>query len=195
MEGYPVVLSLSHKPCLLVGGGLVAQRKVQRLLQAGAEVTVVSPALTKGLTALVREGKIVWRRRSYQEGDVKGFFLVFAASDNPAVNREVAQEAKARGVLCNVVDCPQCSSFLTPAVFEWEGICIAITSEGKSPFLVRFIREWLEGNFPQGLGEVLQVLEKERRMLKEAGIPLQEKKRRYRDILERWGTSWKGEKE
>lgn len=190
MGGYPIVLSLSEKPCLLVGGGSVAQRKARRLLQVGAKVTVVSPEVTEGLMALVRAGKITWKKRPYQEGDLEGFFLVFAASDDPVVNRKVAKEAKARGILCNVADCPECSSFLTPAVFEREGFLIAITSGGKSPFLVRYVRKWLEANFPQGLCAVLQVLERERQMLKGADLPLQEKKRRYRELLRQWRKSW-----
>ncbi len=192
MEGYPVVLSLSGKRCLLVGGGRVAQRKVQRLLRAGAVVTVIAPELTGGLMTLAGQSKITWEKRPYREGDVGGFFLVFAASSDPAVNQRVAREAEEKGVLCSVADAPEISSFLTPAVLEREGILIAIGSGGKSPFLVRFLREWLGANLPRDLGRVLQVLEEERRVLKGTGMSFQEKKRRYQALIERWRASLEG---
>lgn len=193
MEGYPVVLLLSEKPCLLVGGGMVATRKARRLLEAGAKITVIAPEITTELMTLVHQGKIVWEKRSYQKGDVEGFFLVFAASGNPSTNREIAEEAKMQGILCDVVDCAACSSFFTPAILEWEGFLIAITSGGKSPFMVRLLREWLKTYLPQNFGRVLEFMEKNRQEIKRLHIPLAEKKRRYRELFEEWYMNQKGE--
>ena len=186
VEGYPVVLCLRGRRCLLVGGGKVARRKVERLLAAGAAVTVIAPSLSPDLQVLWERGEITWERRSYREGDIQGFFLVFAASSDPLVNRKVGEEAQSRGILCSVVDCPTVSSFLTPAVVEWEGLVVALSSGGKSPYLVGLLRRWLEHHLPKGLGELFRVLERKRRELKGSGVPLEEKKMLYRELINRW---------
>lgn len=193
VDGYPVVLRLSGKRCLVVGGGKVAERKVERLLTCGAAVTVVSPSLTPALVAQEREGKLTWVKRPYREGDVKGFFLVFAASDDPEVNRKVGEEAEREGVLANLVDNLEESSFFTPAVLEWEGMTVAIASGGKSPFLVGVLRRWLEENLPQGLGTLLDALEEKRKVIKKTPMTLEEKKHHYRKLLKEENTFFKGD--
>jgi precorrin-2 dehydrogenase/sirohydrochlorin ferrochelatase len=186
VEGYPVVLCLRGRQCLLVGGGEVARRKVERLLAAGATVAVIAPSLSPALQILWQRGEITWEKRSYREGDLEGFFLVFAASSDPVVNQKVGEEAHQRGILCNVVDCPAASSFLTPAVVEWEGLTVALSSGGKSPYLVGLLRRWLESHLPKGLGELLQILERKRRELQGSEISLEEKKMLYRELIDHW---------
>lgn len=193
VEGYPIVLRLVGKRCLVVGGGNVAERKVERLLACGALVTVVSPNLTPALEEWEREEKITWLRRPYQEGDVEGFSLVFAASNDLGTNRAVGEEARKRGVFCNLVDNPEQSSFFTPAVLEWEGMIIAVASEGKSPFLVGTLRRWLEENLPHGLGKLLDVLEEKRKAIKKTTMTLEEKKCYYQKLLEEGEVLRKGD--
>jgi precorrin-2 dehydrogenase / sirohydrochlorin ferrochelatase len=141
---YPILLDLTGKRCLVVGGGQVAERKVGRLLECGAAVEVVAPAATPGLEALADDGRIrLWRRPARPE-DVADAFLVFAATDDPAVNRALAGSARARGTLVNVADDPDACTFLVPAVFRRGDLTVAVSSGGGSPALAKRLRERLE---------------------------------------------------
>ena len=163
---YPLMVDLTGRRCLVVGGGEVAERKVRALLEAGGEVLVVSPALTPGLEALKREGRIVHLARPYQPGDLAGSFLVFGATDDHRVNRRLADEAKAAGVLANMADSPTSGTFLAPAVLTRGDLVIAISTGGDSPALARKIREDLESVYGEEYAELLNVLEQVRERAK-----------------------------
>jgi len=161
-----LMVDLTGRRCLVVGGGVVAERKVRALLEAGGEVLVVSPALTPGLEALKREGRIVHLARPYQPGDLAGSFLVFGATDDHRVNRRLADEAKAAGVLANMGDSPTSGTFLAPAVLTRGDLVIAISTGGDSPALARKIREDLESVYGEEYAELLNVLERVRERAK-----------------------------
>jgi len=163
---YPMMVDLAGRRCLVVGGGQVAERKVRALVEAGAEVVVVSPALSPGLQGLKREGLIIHRARSYRPGDVAGSLLVFGATDDPEVNRRLADEAKAMGVLANLADSPASSTFLTPATLTRGNLVIAISTGGDSPALARKIREDLESVYGEEYAGLLKVLEQVRERAK-----------------------------
>jgi precorrin-2 dehydrogenase/sirohydrochlorin ferrochelatase len=155
---YPIMVDLLGRRCLVAGGGRVAERKVLALVEAGAEVVVVSPSLSPGLEDLKRQGRIVHRARPYQPGDLPGSFLVFGATDDPEVNGRLADEAKAAGVLANLADSPSSSTFLVPAVLTRGNLVIAISTGGDSPRLARKIREDLESVYGDEYAELLKVL-------------------------------------
>ena len=102
--GYPVTLALTGRPCLVVGGGATAERRVEGLVDAGARVTVVSPSLSRALLALAVDGRFAWWPREYAAGDAEGFFLAIVATGDRAVAVAVAAEARARGVLVHCAD-------------------------------------------------------------------------------------------
>src|SRR6185436_16724707 len=104
MKFYPIFLRLEGRPCVVIGGGEVAERKVESLRAAGARVMLVSPELTPALRALLEQGEIEHRPRPYRPGDLAGAFLAFAATDDAAVNAAIAGEAESGGVLLNAVD-------------------------------------------------------------------------------------------
>lgn len=141
---YPVSLDLRGKRCLVCGGGRVAVRKVHALRQHGAEVTVVSPTVTANLRDMAIRGDIRWEDRPYREGDLEGYFLVIAATDDEDVNARVSDEARHRGLLVNVVDDPGRSNFIVPAVARRGSLTLAVSTDGRSPALARRIREELE---------------------------------------------------
>lgn len=164
---YPVFLTgLDAALCIVVGGGQVAARKVRGLLAAQAPVRVISPELNAELANLHTAGRIAWETRPYTPGDLLGARLVFAATNVRAVNRAVAQEARAQGILCNVVDAPAEGSFHVPAVYRtdqanhaahdetndkaYEELVIAVGTGGKSPGRAVQIRDriaaWLGGS-------------------------------------------------
>lgn len=167
---YPVFLDLRGRLAVVVGGGVVAEGKVTGLLDAGADVTVVSPSLSPGLTLLVEDGAVSWVAREYLGNDLADAWLAVAATDNPATNMTVAEEAARRRILVNVVDKPAACSFIAPAVVRREDLTIAISTHGKSPAIARKVREEMERLFPQEYGELLKVAGEVRQALRERGL-------------------------
>lgn len=146
---YPIMADLSGRRCLVVGGGRVAERKIERLLECGAEVAVVSPACTPRIAELVDAGRIRLQRRTFHPDDVSGVFLVFAATDDAQVNREVADAVRGAKGLVNVADAPEACSFLVPSVIRRGDLTIAISTAGGSPALARKLRQRLEATIGQ----------------------------------------------
>ena len=147
MDYYPAFLDLRGRKCLVVGGGGVAERKVESLLECGARVKVVTREATSGLTELACSGSIDLDIRDFASEDLSGIFLVIAATDDPAVQASIGGEAKERGLLVNVVDDPANCTFIVPAVARRGDLSIAVSTGGRSPALAARIREKLEGLF------------------------------------------------
>ena len=141
---YPVFLNVKGKKCIIVGGGDVALRKTEVLLQHGAKVEVVSPELCPELAELGQSGEINTASREYKAGDLKNAFVAIAATDNGEINRRVVVEARRRAVLVNVVDDAENSDFIIPSYIRRGDVAIAISTSGKSPALARKIRSRLE---------------------------------------------------
>ena len=146
---YPAYLNLQNRKCLVVGAGLVAERKVFSLLRSGGDVTLISPEATQPIAGLAQNNQITWHKRQFQSGDTEGIFLVCAATDLSEINTQVFKEAhEAYGInLVNVVDViPECT-FAAASVITHEDLTISISTSGKSPALSRRIREYLEEEF------------------------------------------------
>lgn len=167
---YPVCLDLRGRPCVVIGGGAVAARKVEGLLECGARVTVVAPALAPGLRALVDQGQIEARPRPYADGDLAGAALAIAATDERDVNARVAAEAQARGVWLNAADDPERCDFILPAVIRRGDLQIAISTGGRSPALARRVREDLERLLPAEYADLLPLLADVRAELRHEGV-------------------------
>jgi precorrin-2 dehydrogenase/sirohydrochlorin ferrochelatase len=147
MKYYPVNLDLRERRCVVVGGGQVAERKTLSLLEAGAEVTVVSPSLTPKLADLVASGKVFQVPALFQEAHLAGALLVIAATNALDANRAVAQFCRKKGILVNVAAPPEESSFIVPSVVERGDLVIAVSTSGASPALSRNIRQDLEKQY------------------------------------------------
>jgi precorrin-2 dehydrogenase/sirohydrochlorin ferrochelatase len=141
---YPVYLDLKAKKCVVVGGGEVAERKVQALLAAGAEVCLISPVVTPQISELGKAGKLTFINREYHCGDLEGACLVIGATDNEAINRRVAQDAEQAGILVNIVDVPKLCNFIVPSKVQRGDLVLSISTGGKSPALTKKIRQQLE---------------------------------------------------
>lgn len=159
MNGYPITLvDLANTSCVVVGGGEVAARKVQALCEAGAHPVVVSPVLCDALRCQAEAGKIEVIEREYRPGDVAGVRLIIAATDEPAINEAVWQEAQAAGCLVNVVDEPTRCNFYVPATVRRGALTLSVSTSGYSPALARRIRQTLERQFEPSYEPYLDLL-------------------------------------
>lgn len=159
---YPVFLNLQRCSCLVIGGGAVALRKAKDLLAGGAKVRVVSPRLAAGFQPLVRTGRVVWVRRVFRPVDLKGTWLVVAATDNERVNGQAAREAQRLRIWINVVDQPARCSFIVPSVVRRGKLRLAISTGGASPALAKWIRKDLERRYGPELKQLLSAMERMR---------------------------------
>jgi precorrin-2 dehydrogenase / sirohydrochlorin ferrochelatase len=169
---WPIMLELKDKPCLVVGGGKVGQRKVLSLLEAEADVIVVSPEITSVLAHLEREGRIQHVTSYYHPSQLERMTLVFAATNHRETNFQVAKDAVERGIWVNVADRPELCTFTVPASISRGDLKISISTGGKSPALAARIRAGLETSFGKEYGELLTILGLiRRRVLSENGPP------------------------
>jgi len=173
---YPITIDLENAECLVVGGGAVAERKVQTLLSCGARVTLVSPEVTPRLAEMARKGEVTFKKRRYMKGDCSGMWTVIVATDSDETNRDVAREAREERCLVNVVDQPLLSNFIVPATLRRGDLQISISTNGKSPALARRIRERLEGEFGPEYAQFLDLVDEVRKRAL-AAIPDPEKRR------------------
>ena len=142
----------------MVGGGHVAARKVEGLLAADAQVRVISPVLDPELQKMVDSGVISYTQRTYQDGDLEGAFLTIAATDDLTVNHAVWAEGTKRGCLVNVVDDPEHSTFIMPAILQRGEMSVAVSTGGGSPALARRLRERLENIIGPEYGILTEIL-------------------------------------
>jgi precorrin-2 dehydrogenase/sirohydrochlorin ferrochelatase len=162
---YLVNLAVEGRPAVVVGAGSVARRKVEGLLRAGASVTVVAPAACPEIEALATAGGIALRREAYERAHLAGAFLAIAATDDEAVNAQVAQDARSLGVLVNVVDRPALCTFTLTASLRRGDLILAVATGGRCPTLARAIREELEARYGPEYAEVVALLGRVREKL------------------------------
>ena len=167
MTMYPVMLQVAGRRCLVVGGGRVALRKVEGLVAAGADVTVIAPEIDARIEAL---GDVITiERRAYDAGDVTGFRLVITTTDDAAVNARVFDDAEAAGIWVNSADDIDHCSFTLPAVHRDGAVTVAVATDGQSPAFAAWLRDRVRDALPIGVGEIAETLAAERRALHEAG--------------------------
>jgi precorrin-2 dehydrogenase/sirohydrochlorin ferrochelatase len=172
---YPIALVLDGKPCLVVGGGEIADGKLDALLLAGALVTVVSPEVRPRIAELAAEGQITLHRRPYRTSDLDGTYLAIAATDDRATNARMVTEARAAGILTQAVDdIPYCD-FFAVAIVRRGDLQLGISTNGRSPAFARWMRERLDTELPAEYGDLLAVLGDVRDTIKARGpIPTYE---------------------
>lgn len=150
----PLFLDLRDRPCLVVGGGAVAARKVDALLRVGARVQVIAPSLCASLLELAATAQIVHRSRGFEDDDVDGQVLVVAATDERGINAQVAAAARAAGRLVNVVDDLELSDALFPSIVRRGELTVAVSTGGAAPVLARLVRARIETLLAPALGEL-----------------------------------------
>ena len=141
---YPILLNLNKLPCLVVGGGKVAYRKVLSLLEFNAVVTVLAPKICKSLDDFAKQNKIKIIKKSYAKEFLKDYKIVFSATDNSKVNQMVRDDCTKENILLNVVDKPALCDFILPANIRRGDLTISISSQGKAPFYTKEMKRKLE---------------------------------------------------
>lgn len=181
---FPVFLALRGRPCTVVGGGAVAARRARALLAAGAKVRVVAEQVGSELRKLVGHERLELAEREFRPGDLKGSALAFAATDCPDTNTAVCREARSLGVLVNVADTQDLCDFIMPARVERPPISIAVCTNGASPALARHLGERLAGVILPEDQKLANLLGRLRREVFEAVPSADERRRRWREVLD-----------
>lgn len=189
---YPVMLELSGKTCVVVGGGRVALRKVKTLIEnyTGIELKIIAPFLCQELweickkEAINHDNKITWVQKEYEKNELDGAFLVFACTDEEELNATIAREAKSRGMLVNSVAPPDESNFLVPASIKRGDFTISISTGGASPALAKKLREKLEEQFSHQWDKYIDFLKHCRVEIKNKIEDEKERKNIYYQLLE-----------
>jgi uroporphyrin-III C-methyltransferase/precorrin-2 dehydrogenase/sirohydrochlorin ferrochelatase len=167
MDYLPLFIKLQQQPCLVVGAGAVAARKIELLVKAGARISVVAEQISQPVRALQAAYDLSVQEKAFADSDVQGFRLVIAATNNESVNRAVYQAAEAAQILVNVVDSPALCRFIFPSIIDRSPLIAAVSSSGVAPVLARLLRAKIESILPPAYGQLAQLAEKCRAMVKE----------------------------
>jgi precorrin-2 dehydrogenase/sirohydrochlorin ferrochelatase len=165
MTLFPMFLKLARRRCLIVGAGKIAEEKIEGLLPTGAVIHAIAPAATARIRSLARQKKLTWIARCFKATDLKGVFLVVAATSSAPLHKKIYSEARRRGVLCNVVDDPPHCDFYYGSVVRRGALQIAISTSGYSPALAQRIRKILERQFGPEYEEWVRLLGEAREKL------------------------------
>ncbi len=185
MSLLPIFLKLRGRRVLVVGGGDVAESKIESLLLLSeAEVHVVAPELNANVAQLARTGKVIWRQKSFDPADLDGVFLVIAATNVPEVNHLVYRLAEERSILCNAVDDPEHCHFYYGAVVRRGALQIAISTDGLSPALAQRLRRELEQQFGPEYEAWLEYLGAMRDLIRASTADEQSRKEQLHKLVE-----------
>ncbi|RKZ59588.1 MAG: uroporphyrinogen-III C-methyltransferase [Gammaproteobacteria bacterium] len=184
MEYLPIFIQIKNRPCLVVGGGSIAARKVALLRKAQADVTVISPDLCDELQQLNEEQQIQHTAREFEDFDLESCVLVIAATDQRSVNERVSSLAHQLRLPVNVVDNPDLCSFIMPSIIDRSPVVIAVSTGGTSPVLARLIRTKLEGSIPAAYGRLASLVEGFRDKVKKVFPNVESRRGFWESILE-----------
>ncbi len=181
MNFLPIFLNIKNQPCLVVGAGNIAARKIELLLKAGASVKVVALEISEAVRQLT---SAQCESRSFEDADLDNVVLVIAATDDHALNIRVSKLARQKSIPVNVVDNPELCSFITPSIIDRDPVQVAISTGGASPVLARHIRTKLEGSIPASYGELAQLIDGYRQSVKSNFPHVEERRRFWESVLE-----------
>ena len=162
---FPVLISLQNFPCLVVGGGKISERKVISLLDFNADITVISPKISRHLEDLSKKRRIKLIKKVYSGEFIKGFKIVFCATDNSNINKTVHDDCVKEGILINVADDPALCDFILPANIKRGDLTISISSQGKAPFFTGYMKRKLESLIPPVYKDIMDLAGDFRKLL------------------------------
>ena len=183
MDHLPVFINLRQKPCLVVGGGDIALRKVNLLLKAQAKIKCISPEFCSGLIELSRKNTLDLIEKRFESTDIDNQSVIIAATDDDKTNAMVSSLAHESGIPINVVDSPDLSSFIMPSIVDRSPIVIAISSAGKAPVLARIIRAKLETIIPSAYGNLAEIAGEYRQKVKQRFVNLKDRRKFWESVF------------
>ena len=183
MEHLPVFINLRQKPCLVVGGGDIALRKVNLLLKAKAKIKCISPDFCSGLIELSRENSLDLIEKRFESLDIDNQSVIIAATNDDKTNALISSLAHESGIPINVVDSPDLSSFIIPSIVDRSPIVIAVSSSGKAPVLARIIRAKLETIIPSAYGNLAEIAGEYRQKIKQKFVNLKDRRKFWESVF------------
>ena len=177
MDRLPIFLRLQDKPCLIVGGGIVAERKVCLLQRTGASISILAPSVTKALQDQIDQGLVTYLPAQYSDAGVADFWLIIAATDDATFNHQIAADAEAAGKFCNVVDDNAASTFILPAIVDRSPVIVAIGTDGNAPVLAQQLKNRIEAWIPERIGELATQAGRWRQLVKKRFTSTRERRR------------------
>jgi len=183
MDHLPVFINLRQKPCLVVGGGDIALRKVNLLLKAQAKIKCISPEFCSGLIELSRENSLDLIERRFESTDIDKQSVIIAATNDDKINALVSSLAHESGIPINVVDSPDLSSFIMPSIVDRSPVMIAVSSSGKAPVLARIIRAKLETIIPTAYGNLAEIAGEYRQKVKQRFVNLKDRRKFWESVF------------
>ena len=180
---YAISLNIKNKNCIVIGGGNVAVRKIQGLLECGANVTVISKEVAPVIQELESKGMIKLKLQPYTQGDLGDSYLVICATDNEGLNAKVAKECLGKGILVNVVDDPSLCSFFVSSTIRQGDLAISVSTNGQSPLLASKIKRELESQFGTEYKAFLELLGYARKRAKAECNEPEKRKLIYKSIV------------
>ena len=184
MKYFPAFLNIKNQPCLVVGGGSVAARKIELLSRADAAIKVIAREVSDAVIQLCKEHGIEYETREFKDDDLDKMNLVIAATSNAELNSRISNLAKSKPIPVNVVDNPDLCSFITPSMIDRDPLQIAISTGGASPVLARQIRTQLEGSIPSAYGDLAKLAESYRDAVKQSLPSVEDRRRFWESVLE-----------
>lgn len=184
MDYFPLFLKLTDRPCLVIGAGQIAARKIDLLFRAHAKITVIANEISPTVANMQNTHKLSIKQKSFEKSDINGFHLIVSATDNPTTNQLVAKTATEQNILVNVVDNPALCSFIFPAIIDRSPIIAAVSSGGAAPVLARLLRAKIESLIPPAFGQLAHLAEKFRSQVKEHIIEPSQRRIFWENVLQ-----------
>ena len=167
MDHLPIFINVRQNPCLVIGGGDIALRKINLLIKAQAKVDCLSPLFCEGITNLSQNGDVNLIQKRFESDDIKDYAIIIASTDDSSVNALISKSAKKARIPVNVVDSPELSSFIMPSIVDRSPVIIAVSSAGRAPVLARIIRAKLETVIPSAYGVLAEIAGEYRQKVKD----------------------------
>lgn len=181
---YPIFLNLENKPCLIVGGGKVAERKAESLLEYRARIVLVSPKAEESIQNWADQGLLSWIPREFEKQDLEDIFMVFIATDTAEINQQIAALCRERSIMVNAVDDPPNCDFYVPSVLRRNSLALAISTEGKSPLYAARLKRELANIISEEHGQYVEILGDLREKVKDSGLDIDQRKKIFSRLVD-----------
>ena len=184
MDYLPLFLDIKNKPCLIVGGGVIAERKVAILSRAQATITIIAPKVTAEIKHKIDSNEIYWQQKEFSEDDLENYQIVLAATDSHEVNAKIASLCRDKNILVNTADDSKNCDFILPSIIDRSPVQIAVSTGGASPVLARMLRTKLENCTPASYGNLAQLIEDNRVKVKEKISTIDQRRKFWEKVLQ-----------